>query len=183
MKLEQPCVKVWIITAVMLAIYTGAVILFFAFIPHGEKDTNTNDARVQQYYYVDFNNKEKAAVYNAVGIDTGKLTSRGFAMYHEDFLTPLSYPKELHVINLAFEDIYCSVTIFVHADEVKWVRERTTVKYAPFEVIGLQFERNGSTLKYDDAERGVIFLLHCSSEPESAIYQEFLSAFFGKENE
>lgn len=173
----------WIITAVSLAVYTAVVILCFAFIPRSaEKDTNTNTASVRSYIYVDFSDEEKAAVYDSIGLDTGKLAARGFSLYREDFMSPKSYPKEIHVIELAFEDIYCRVSVYIHADEIKWAHEQTTVTYAPLEIIGLQFERYGSVLLYDDAKRGIMFVFDCSSESDSAIYKDFLSVFFNKEN-
>lgn len=177
--------RVWIITAVTLAVYTGAVILCFAFIRGRDKnaDKNTNNAWSRSYTYVDYTTEEKAGIYQGIGLDIGKLTARGFAPYREDFLTPFNYPKELHVIELSFEDIYCNVSVYVHADEIKWERERETPTYFPLEVIGLQFERSTNTLRYDDTKHGAMFVFYCAAEPNDALYQAFLQIIFDKETE
>lgn len=171
-----------------LTVYTVAVVLGFIFIPKApaEENTDTNYFWVRSYSYIDYTDEEKADIIGGIGLDLNKLTAQGFPLMREAYMSPSKWRKELHVIELSFENIYCTVTINVHADEIGWERERETlnpvVKYTPLEIIGLDFDRNGKTLRRDDTARGVLFLFNCSAEPDDALYQEFLQLFLIKDN-
>lgn len=172
-----------IIVTAALVIYTAAVILGFAFLqPKASEGKSKNDAWVQSYRHINYTEEEKAEIYSAIGLDMTKLASRGFTTYNEVFMTPADWAKELHVIELGFENIYCSVRIFVHTDEIGWERGRTYIAYTPIEIIGLPFEQSThGTLRIDDTAKGVLYSLDCSESPDSEIYQEFLRLFFNKE--
>lgn len=172
-----------LITIAALTAYTLALITGFYFIQRSKDGSgkNTNTASVRQYTHIEFTAVEKSALYNEIGLDTKNLAANGFKAYRESFLAPYSYRKEIHVIELCFENIYCRVTVNIHSDEVSWERERTAA-YTPIDIEGRQFKHSGKALIYDDTQNGRLYDFYCSSDYGSEVYREFLRLFFDREN-
>jgi len=174
--------KIIFITAGAVAVYTAVVVLCFFFFSPAALGKSSNDEWSARYRYIDYTDTQKAEIYSGLELDMAKLANGGFATYREEFMTPADWMKELHVINLSFENIYCHVQMFVHPDEIGWERGRTYIERTPTEIIGLQFERSThGSLRLDDNGKGVIYTLECKAAPDDALFEEFLRLFFNKD--
>lgn len=175
--------KYVIIFATLLALYTAVIVLIY--VLNAPVTKSKNNAYMRSYKNVVLSERDKAALFARLGVDLARLETQGYPLASVDFLAPADYPKEVHAVELGFENIYCQAQILCHDDEVGWEREISNDACRNVELGGLTFAyapstvRKGGTLKFDDTAHDILYVFDCSQDLGSELYLDFLQAFFG----